>query len=257
MEDLAIPLTDDELNRLDAFLMERLSEEEENSDTNRGVMDICELDGFFTALVSGPEHVTPSQWLPVIWGDYEPNWETLGDMGDVVGLMIRHMNGIANALLHYPEEFQPLFFEQKIGSQYYTIVDEWCQGYAKGVGLSAQAWQAADKEVRNMLIPIFTFVGQEAWDKLDAMQGEQVDALQRLIPPAVKNIYLWWLERRPLCKKRDARQADSGPHETAQKETDNNNILDFTRARERLSQVKRHDVCPCGSGKQYDSCCLH
>ena len=242
MDELSVPLSDEEMNRLDAFLMERLSEEEEESEIDGGVLDICELDGFLTALVSGPEIIKPSRWLPAIWGELEPKWDALGDMGDVVTLMIRHMNGIANTLLHYPDDFQPLFFEQKMGDQYYTIVDEWCQGYAKGVALSREAWDQADEEVKSLLQPIFNFVGQEAWDKLDRMKGEEVEDLQRLIPPAVKNIYLWWLDRKLS---------------SYEEETDQNKIASFAKAREAVARAGRNEPCPCGSGKQYQLCCLH
>lgn len=240
MSELSLPLTDEELNKLDAFLMERLSEEQENSGTNSGVLDICELDGFFTALVSGPDPVTPSQWLPAIWGDYEPDWDTLGNMGDVVAMMIRHMNGISKALLASPEEFRPLFFEQKIGEKYYTIVDEWCQGYAKGVSLTAESWEKAESEVKQMLAPIFTFVGQEAWDQLDRMRGDQVDELQRMIPPAVRDIYLWWMDKKKACSE----------------EQKSGQVVDLAEARKR-AKLKHHDDCPCGSGRQYRHCCLH
>jgi len=44
---LATPLTDEECDLLDRFRLERIDEE---ADT----LDISELDGLFTALVSGP-----------------------------------------------------------------------------------------------------------------------------------------------------------------------------------------------------------
>jgi len=32
------------------------------------ILDVSELDGLLTAIVSGPNMIMPSQWLPDIWG---------------------------------------------------------------------------------------------------------------------------------------------------------------------------------------------
>ena len=68
--DLFSPLTEQECEELDEFLL--------SLETDEGIGGISELDGFFTAVVSGPEMIAPSQWLPVIWGDDEdaPVWES-------------------------------------------------------------------------------------------------------------------------------------------------------------------------------------
>lgn len=221
MDNLSIPLTEDEMNKLDRFLTERVDEDEVLENANEGVLDICELDGFFTAIVSGPELVPPSRWLPMIWGDFEPDWDSDGDLSDMMTLLIRHMNDIAATLSQRPEDFRPLFFEQKMGGNYYTVVDEWCQGYARGTVLHAEEWKSAGEELQNLLNPIYKFVGPEAWEELDRLSGSEVDNLQQLIKPAVLNIYDWWLIHR---------------HQ---------------------SSVNRNEPCSCGSGKNYENCCLH
>jgi len=57
------PLTEAELEWLDDILMKYGSE--------ASVVDASELDGLFTAILSGPVLVEPQQWLPVIWGGEE------------------------------------------------------------------------------------------------------------------------------------------------------------------------------------------
>ena len=52
------PLTDDEFARLDSFLCK-----------NMKAMNLEEIDGFFTALVCGPEVVMPGEYLPYVWGN--------------------------------------------------------------------------------------------------------------------------------------------------------------------------------------------
>jgi len=72
MENLLTKLNDSEIERLDDFLLDRIHEQVATEDRDEGVLDISELDGLFTAIVSGPAMIPPSQWLPVMWGDFEP-----------------------------------------------------------------------------------------------------------------------------------------------------------------------------------------
>jgi len=54
MQDLATPLSDEEFDRLNHFLLDRIDEEADTLDMDEGVLDMSELDGFFTVIVSGP-----------------------------------------------------------------------------------------------------------------------------------------------------------------------------------------------------------
>jgi len=103
MNDLSTPLTDEECDLLDRFLLERIDEEADTLDKDEGVLDISELDGLFTALVSGPISTVPSQWLPAVWGDFAPVWESEKEFQEIFSLMIRHMNSIAHILMEFPE----------------------------------------------------------------------------------------------------------------------------------------------------------
>ena len=55
------PLTDAELDELEGFLASDAVPED--------CMDLEMLDGFLAAIVSGPESVQPSEWLPQVWSD--------------------------------------------------------------------------------------------------------------------------------------------------------------------------------------------
>jgi len=71
MKELFTSLSDEEYERLDRFLLERIDEDAETLDKDEGVLDISELDGLFTAIVSGPVTTAPSRRLPVVWGEDE------------------------------------------------------------------------------------------------------------------------------------------------------------------------------------------
>ena len=137
-------LSDDDLDWLDVFLLSRFDDEaEDDLDANEGVLCVSELDGFFTAVVSGPVMIPPSVWLLEVWGDFEPEWDndTEDDMQRALSLMMQFMNEISATLMMQPENFEALFLESQFEGKTNTIVDEWCQGYMRGVNLAADQWK--------------------------------------------------------------------------------------------------------------------
>ena len=112
MNNLYQPLDDDEIAWLGEFLLDRIDDDADTGDRDEGILDISELDGFLTAVVSGPVTVLPSQWIPQVWGDFEPVWEREQDVQKVMTLLMRHMNAIAVMLKEQPEDFEPIFLER-------------------------------------------------------------------------------------------------------------------------------------------------
>src|SRR5665811_286371 len=82
------PLTDAEFDRLSEIL-ERFG--------NKHSMNLEQLDGFFAALISGPELVPPSKYLPMIWGD-RTVFEDTSTAQEFLSLIMRHWNAVADIL---------------------------------------------------------------------------------------------------------------------------------------------------------------
>lgn len=53
--------------------------------------------------------IPPSQWIAVVWGDFEPEWKNEKMFESVFSLLMRHMNSIAVHLMNEPVSFEPLF----------------------------------------------------------------------------------------------------------------------------------------------------
>src|SRR5947199_8334287 len=101
-------LTDPELDRLGEFL---------HACKCGRAMNIEELDGFFAALVAGPETVMPSEYYPHIFGGTMEDtceFETLDQVNAVLGLMMRHWNTIAGTL-YADEPYLPVLLEDEQG----------------------------------------------------------------------------------------------------------------------------------------------
>lgn len=227
------PLSDEELDWLDQFLLDRIDDDADTEGKNEGVLDVSELDGLLTALVSGPVVVPPSRWLPVVWGDFEPEWKSAKEFETVFTLLIRHMNGIVSALMEHPEDFEPLFLERVVDGKTYTIVDEWCEGYMQGVSMTADLWEAEGAAMALMLMPIRAFTSETDWRGHELSSETEIENLQKAITRNAREIHAYWLARREANVPAPAPVRRTGP------------------------SVGRNDPCPCGSGKKFKKCCLH
>ncbi len=191
------------------------------------------LDGFFTAIISGPESIPPSTWLPAVWGESEPSWDSAEGFEKIYALMIRHYNDVVNSLMAPGFEFEPVFNENEVDGQRFLVVNEWCLGYMRGVALAAEAWDSGGEELFDLLQPIMLFSDEPGWDVLDAMEEEEIADLQASIPGVAQDIQRFWLARRqfPMLSADDRIETEVG--------------------------IDPDAPCPCGSGKPFRKCCLH
>ncbi len=140
------PLSEAELGALDRFL----------SRAGGAIVSVEMLDGFFAALVVGPELVLPSRYLPHLIGDPEdpdrPGFASMAEAQTILSQLTRHWNALAGTLAR---------------DEYWTLVvaddDEalpgyhWANGFLLGVDLTRAAWQPyiRDDQRAGPLIPIF------------------------------------------------------------------------------------------------------
>lgn len=52
------------------------------------------------------------------------------------------MNGIATHLIEEPETFEPMFLGREWDGKTVLVVDEWREGFMRGVAVSPEAWAA-------------------------------------------------------------------------------------------------------------------
>ena len=76
----------------------------------------------------GPELITPSQWLPVIWGGGKPEFETEEKMRTVLGTIMGRYSKIAACFDSDPNEFDPIFWEGPEGE---VIASDWAAGFPR------------------------------------------------------------------------------------------------------------------------------
>jgi uncharacterized protein len=194
--DLSTPLSEAELAELDDALLSRFDEDTEPVSGDEGIIDVSELDGLLTAVVSSPVLIMPSHWLPAVWGDYPPVFATDAEADRVLSLMIRHLNGIAATLMASPETFEPLFSYREVDDREFTIVDEWCEGYMRGIELALELGATLDADAEALLAPIHAFTEAADWPGHDLPEFTETEKLQQTIAPNVRALRAFWLERR-------------------------------------------------------------
>ncbi|YCI27669.1 YecA family protein [Erwinia sp. PK3-005] len=218
------PLTEKELQWLDEMLDKYGSE--------ASIVDVAELDGLLTAVLSGPRTIEPSEWLVALWGGEKhiPKWSNEREMNRFMELCFQHMNDIADRLADFPEQFDPLFGVRETEGQDFTVVEEWCFGYMRGVALSD--WSSLPEALQPALDAIALHGKEENFPQLENLSPEEMEERFAAIRPAALALHDYWIAQP------EAIPAPPQPVVVEQK-------------------PGRNDPCFCGSGKKYKQCCLH
>jgi uncharacterized protein len=140
------PLTDAELDRLGDFL---------KGCKDGKAMNVEALDGFFAALIAGPETVMPSEYYREVFGGEMSDaceFGSLDEANEILGLMMRHWNDIAGTLFK-GEVYVPLLLEDENGTAH---GNDWARGFMRGMGMRHDGWAALvnDEEHGGCLIPM-------------------------------------------------------------------------------------------------------
>ena len=214
-------LTFDEAAR--SRLMELLDAKSEAHNTMR-----CdEVQGFMMALLSGPDALNPTNWLPEILGE-----ESLFDAKERTEIERLVMAMAADMRMKLNEKILPdlWFYEDEAGNpDFYT----WCNAYLYALDIVPTDWfEAVDQEeFEDLFYPIMALGGiyddKENGEVILHLNEKELTQLESDLPHVLLDIYWYW-------------QAIINKPQTVRREGE---------------KVGRNDPCPCGSGKKYKACC--
>jgi uncharacterized protein len=228
--DMLAPLTDEELDALDEYLLDLDAEES---------MTLDILDGFLHAIVIGPEMVMPSQWLPKVWGQgtgaMMPPADDLEEANHIVGLVMRHYNSIVFDFEQQPPQPSPMWNTVQYDEDgELDDAEMWAHGFVDGVLLNAAAWQPLlnDQQGQQWYHPIGLLGAEDFSPDQDELTRTptQRAGLAAQIEDSLLQMHAFWLPLRKAVQERDTAQ----------------------RMR---AKVGRNEPCPCGSGKKFKKCC--
>lgn len=214
-------LTFDEAAR--SRLMELLDDKSEAHNTMR-----CdEVQGFMMALLSGPDALNPTNWLPEILGE-----ESLFDAKERTEIERLVMAMAADMRMKLNEKILPdlWFYEDEAGNpDFYT----WCNAYLYALDIVPTDWfEAVDQEeFEDLFYPIMALGGiyddEENGEVILHLNEKELTQLESDLPHVLLDIYWYWqtIINKPQTVRREG------------------------------EKVGRNDPCPCGSGKKYKACC--
>ena len=218
------PLSETELDRLQELLGDCPS-----------AMNLEKMDGFFCALIAGPDAVLPGEYLPEVLGDTEhASFENLEEANEMLSLVMRHWNEIAGTLAKGDVHW-PLLLE---GGDGVARGNDWAFGFMEGVRLRDEGWKALfdDDDHAVCLVPALMLYHEYDEDPetrtkppITPKQREKVIAE---MAAGVTFAYRYFRE----ASKGGARIPSAMPRQSRRK-------------------IGRNEPCPCGSGKKYKRCC--
>jgi uncharacterized protein len=157
-------------------------------------LGLSDLDGFLTGIVVGPELIMPSEWLPVVWGDDEPEFESDAQAATMIGVIMDRYNEIASCFNADPEKFEPIFWNKSTGE---PIVMDWAAGFLDAIELRREAWEPlfSHRRAKVLLEPLL-ILGDDG--ELDDQRDpgdrwkEFYASRSNVIPNCVLGIYNFW-----------------------------------------------------------------
>jgi len=185
----------------------------------------------------------PSEWLRWVWdmesGKDAPVFKDQAQAQRILGLLMRHMNDIAETLHQAPEHYEPLLMENPNNGDLIPIIDEWCSGFMKGVQLDSDGWLPVVVGKPDWMSTITLYGTEDGWDALEKknLSLDEHKVLTAGLAETVQRIHAFWLEQR--------REQIAG-----------GTLPDVVR-REPIrnpTKVGRNEPCPCGSGKKFKQC---
>jgi uncharacterized protein len=221
------PLTDAELDRLGDFL---------KSCKGGKAMNLEELDGFFSALIAGPEPVMLSEYNREVFGGEMSEvveFSGLDEAQEILNLMMRHRNKIASTL-YKGEIYVPMIFEDEKGELH---GNDWARGFMRGMRMRHDAWSELinDEQDGGCLVPIMMLFHEHDEDpemRSDPITPKNREQVIAFMAAGLMNAYEYF---------RKEREVDLS--------------VDAPEIRRNAAKIGRNDPCPCGSGKKYKKCC--
>jgi uncharacterized protein len=161
---------------------------------DHSVLNLAELDGYFTALVSSPAQVDIAEWFPAIWGGQNPDWESAEEAGQFLDLCVRHFNTLAAQLAGESEGFKAHFDEKEHQGQVVTLAEEWCFGYIRGAAIGN--WPPLPAELATQFEKISWCAEQDNFELPADLDVQAHQQRVSEIEPAARALHDYWMSQR-------------------------------------------------------------
>ena len=200
-------------------------------------MTLSELDGYVTGVLACPEMISPSEWLPEVWGETgDAQFADQKAAEETIGAVMEHYNSVAETMTR-SLWIQPIYEVDPNSDE--TLWGPWVDGFTRAMRLRSETWEnlldQADDETRATMI--FMMALQDIYTGNSKFTDDEIDDIDREAPDMIPNCVATILHQsRPELAGAVPANLPGMPH----------------RATPRPG---RNDPCPCGSGRKYKQCC--
>jgi uncharacterized protein len=232
----------EDLAALEAFLADR----DEKALTYR------QLLGFFFALACAPEMVVPSEWMPFVFGEEDPEFENERHVEQLMGALMGLYNE-ANARVLEREVSLPreCAFRDDLMSNLEpgAPIGEWCEGFRAGHGWLEDSWDGClvddMEEELDACVPTLIFFCSRKMAEDIVAEGDSPDrtvddaaaTFRRLFEDAMASYALMGRSIYEVMFEAEVGRPPSSEPYVAP------------------DPIGRNDPCPCGNGKKFKKCC--
>ena len=218
------PISTDELVLLSEFLA-----------ANK-LAGLFEIHGFFTAAISGPNMIMPSEWIEY-FDLSQDKFSSIDEGAELMSILMRSHNEISRQL--QTDEFtiiNPLMAGTVSDDEITQAKAFWSKGYMQAVAYDSDAWLHR-KEVADLILPIL-------------VPSSSDNVLNELIAD----------NQAPMAKFELRKFSEDKMLEAAIRLYQYWSISRGTAANSYMgggAMPGRNDLCSCGSGKKFKKCCLN
>ncbi|MBE0429352.1 MAG: UPF0149 family protein [Thermoleophilia bacterium] len=220
-----------------------------------GTMDYFTLTGFLFAVGYSPEVILPSDWLPVVFDNQDPNYRSERELQEIVGALLSLYNYIAQEAsedkVHLPPGCH--IHDDPVANFDPAPLSRWAAGFDFGRLWLEDSWKAClpdemEEELNTCVLILSFFADRQFAEEFfeearhdgvstleDKSFEEFVARILRLLPAAMENYAAMGLSLFQSLMK-------LGLYEKA--------FMDDE------PEPGRNDPCPCGSGRKFKRCCM-
>lgn len=243
-------------------------------DVHTGMADDATLCGYLCAVITAPDPLMPSTWLPPIWGDAPPEVDETAQRA-----FVEQIVSLYQALLLQLAEpaNQPAEHAFRLGLDLEMLQAEagadllgrWAMGFAVGQLQDEARWEEAAEErpqVEEVLLIIDELLPQPepaddddsedvALEDADAdAEDLELDELDELDDPEIEDPHPPISDALSLAEMRIVVVMELSTHLHDIQRYNHAQALAQQTHRRSGPKVGRNDPCPCGSGRKYKRC---
>ena len=207
-----------------------------------------ELQGFLFTVVSAPERIPPSDWLPIVFSDQEVDYASRDEAQEILGQIMVLYNTVNAAVMDAPTLLPadcPLRDDVLANFEDAAPMAQWSRGFLLGHQWLEELWkehlpEELAEELAATLMTLTFFSSRALAEAFVAENTGEEQSLETaaatihgILPRAVAQYAHMGRSIAAVLMEHDA----EAPEPT------------------RTTKVGRNAPCPCGSGKKYKRCC--